>query len=98
MIRRLACFDACTTKRLLVLKAVQDRELDNGEIASVTGLSRNAVFWHLKILVAAGLLSIVKSRKLNVDPKAKRKYRKIYRYSLSLQGAQALEYFNQRRD
>ena len=98
MIKRLSSFDACSGKRLLILKAVQNKELDCGEITSVTSMSWHAVFWHLKILVNTGLLTVVKARKLNINPKAKRRYREVARYTLSLQGQQALEYFNQRRD
>ena len=65
MIKRLPSFDACSDKRLLILKAVQNKELDCGEIASVAGMSWHAVFWHLKILVNTELLSVVKTRNFN---------------------------------
>ena len=97
MIKRRESFDAVTKKRLPILQALQNRELDNGEVALTVCMNRAAVFWHLQILKRAGLISEICTRKLNVSPKAKRVYREIVRFALTLEGQEAINYFENKR-
>ena len=93
MIRRIPAFDAVSTKRLVILKSLLNRELDNGEVSTLTGMSRKTVYWHLNILTDVGLIKSKKYQKLNLSPNSKRKTRDIFRMSLTLDGIEAIKYF-----
>ena len=93
MIKRLECFSVITERKKPILKALQNRELDCGEISIRTGMSRSSVLWHLKSLQDCGLIKAMEGKKINTDPRAKNKFRGILRYSLTLEGRQGLEYF-----
>lgn len=93
MIKRRPSFDCCTGARLQLLKILQDKEMDNGELAAKFGKSRAATYWHLQMLLSAGLISRQVTKKNCYSPKAAGKAIEIIRFALTLEGKEALQFF-----
>lgn len=84
--------DCLNKKRVKVLKALKRRELDCGEIAYATDLSRDSVYYALQILLQFNLVRKKEAKKRTTWGRARSKHKEVLRYDLSPEGKEALEY------
>lgn len=91
--KRLECFDCVNAKRFRILKVLEGRSLDLGEISSLTGFKKNTIFYHLKILLSANLVEKKEAKKRTWWIKAKFSSKDVVRWSLTHDAILALDYF-----
>jgi len=95
---RIESFDVINKRRLVLLQALDEKELDLGELLMITnaGLSRSSCYYHLQALKQANLVEDKTCIKKNSWSKAKNTHKEVKRWFLTQSGEQALIYFGKK--
>jgi hypothetical protein len=93
---RSEAFDVLISKeRLRIAQFLNGKEFQLGEIRSLANIgTRQNTYFHLKILIAAGLVERKTTLRKNWNPRSKKSHCQIFRYTLTQLGQTAIQYFS----